>query len=323
MNVWIWTLVILGVGYLFNAFRVIEPNEMAVRVFLGLPHRVEKYGLKFIVWPFEQLVIYPTKVQQYEFPDFEIVTSVGEYLSHHYEKAVITIERPTLYFQWPITDKGLIRAYKKLPEPRKIEKLHRFFQDIVTNTMRSVCSVLTWQELCEDPQVIYKEVIRRLQDPESGEVNPFFRGGIKPLSVEIKDIKLPPELATVINLPAAAIFRKKETIIAAEAEAARIATVGKGEADARRAVFDAIRKGELPKEALLTLREMAKGKGTTFAMLPPEILQVFQGVLGQQTTPDGLSKWFLGLLSEPDFREKLQKLLKKRFDEDSGTQCFS
>ena len=74
MNVWIWTLVTLGIGYLANAFRMIEPNEMAVRVLLGIPLRVEKFGLNFIVWPLEKLVIYPTKAVRFEFPDFEVIT---------------------------------------------------------------------------------------------------------------------------------------------------------------------------------------------------------------------------------------------------------
>jgi len=316
MNVWIWTLAAFGVGYLLNAFRMIEPNEMAVRVLLGIPLRVEKFGLKFIVWPFEKLVTYPTKALRFEFPDFEVITSAGEYDSHYYEKITVTIERPTLYFQWP-NDKNLLQAYKNLPGPMEVEKLRKEFEDIMVNTLRSHYSVLTWRQISKSPQTVYSDVLAVLR--KSGDMtNPFFRGRVKPLSIEIKGVKLPPELATVINLPEAARFRAEETIITAEAEAKRIAFIGKGEADARRAVFDAILQGELPKEALLTLREMAKGKGTTFAMLPPEILQVFQGVLGQQATPDVLSKWFLGLLSEPDFRQKLLKLLKKRLDEDSG-----
>ena len=183
--------------------------------------------------------------------------------------------------------------------------------------MRFVCGGLTWQELVENPQVIYKRVLTILQDPDADTTNPFFRGGVKPLSVEIRGVRLPPEFASVINLPGAARFRAEETIIAAEAESKRIAFIGKGEADARRAVFDAILQGELPKEALLTLREMAKGKGTT-VVLPSEILQVFQGVLGQQTTRDEVSKLFSGLLTKPDFRQKLLELLKKRLNEDSG-----
>jgi len=310
MGVWIWSLVALAIAYLFNTFRVIKPNEVAVRILFGLARHVEKYGLKFIMWPFEQLVIYPTKALLFEFSDFEVTTLTGEYQGHRYEKAVVTIERPTLYFQWPADD-GLLNAYKNLPGPTETEKLQRIFQDIVTNTMRFVCGALTWQELVENPQVIYKKVLAALQNPRANATNPFFRGSVKPLSVEIKGVKLPPELSAVINLPGAARFRAEETVIAAEAEAKRIAFIGKGEADARRAIFDAILQGELPKEALLTLREMAKGKGTTFAMLPPEILQVFQGVLGQQVAPDDLSKWFSGLLSESEFRQKLLKLLKK------------
>jgi regulator of protease activity HflC (stomatin/prohibitin superfamily) len=316
MNVWIWTLVTFGIGYLFNAFRVVKPNEVAVRILFGLPRGVEKYGLKFIIWPFEQLVAYSTKALLLEFPDFEVTTSAGKYCGHRREKATVIIERPTLYFQWP-ADENLLHAYKNLPKPTETEKLQRIFQDIVTNTIRSVCGALTWQELVENPQVIYKKVLAILQDPNADATNPFFRGSVKPLSVEIKGIKLPPELATVINLPEAARFRAEETIIIAEAEAKRIAFVGKGEAEARRVLFDAILQGELPKEALLTLREMAKGKGTT-VVLPSEILQVFQGVLGQQATRDELSKWFSGLLTKPDFQQELLKLLKNRLDEDSG-----
>ncbi len=303
-------------GYLLNAFRIVKPNEVAVRILFGLPRHVEKYGLKFIIWPFEQLVTYPTKALLFEFPDFEVTTSAGEYRGHRCEKAVVTIERPTLYFQWP-ADENLLHAYKNLPGPMETEKLQRLFQDIVANTIRFVCGMQTWEELVGNPSVIYKEALAILQDPNADATNPFFRGGIKPLSIEIKGVKLPPELAAVINLPEAARFRVEETVITAEGEAKRIAFIGKGEAEARRVLFDAILQGELPKEALLTLREMAKGKGTT-VVLPSEILQVFQGVLGQQATPNELSKWFLGLLSEPDFRKKLEKLLKKRLEEDSG-----
>ena len=305
MNVWIWTLVTLGIGYLANAFRMIEPNEMAVRVLLGIPLRVEKFGLIFIVWPLEKLVIYPTKAVRFEFPDFEVITSAGKYDSRHYEKLTVTIKRPTLCFQWP-NDKNLLQTYKNLPEPREVEKLQKEFEDIVVNTLRSHYSVFTWRQISKSPQTVYSDVLAALR--ESGDMtNPFFRGRVKPLEVSVKEVSLPPEITEAINRPEAARSRAEETVV-----------IAKGEAAARRVLFNAIRQGDLPKEALLTLREMAKGKGTTFAMLPPEILQVFQGVLGQQTTPDELSKWFLGLLSEPDFREKLQKLLKKRLDEDSG-----
>lgn len=301
----------LVVAYAANSFRQVPMNHQAISC-LGKKIRCLKGPTwTWILWPVGRFVLYP-KVVRMEFPDFQVTTKEFEHDGRRWEKVMATVEKPTLYFKWP-TGAGLKKAFENLPGPDEMEKLHDIFKEIIINTLRSHYSALTWQEISENPRRVYQEVLKQLRE-DKDMTNPFCRGGVTPLEVSVQGIKLPRELEEVISRPEAATFRAKETVITAGAEAKRIAFVGKGEAEARRAIFDAILQGELPKEALLTLREMAKGKSTKFVMLPPEILQVFQGVLGQQATPDESSKLLSRLLADRDSRQKLLKLLNK----DSG-----
>jgi len=313
--VWAVSLMALAVAsaifYAGNSFRQISMNQQAISCRGKKIRCLKGPTWTWTFWPFERFVLYP-KVVRMEFPDFQVTTKEFEQDGRRWEKVLVTVETPTLYFEWP-DGSGLKKAFKNLPGPDETEKLHDIFKEIIINTLRSHYSALTWQKISENPRQVYPEVLKQLRE-DKDMTNPFYRGGVTPLEVSVQGIKLPRELEEVISRPEAATFRAKETVTTAEGEAKRIASIGKGEADARRAVFDAIRQGELPKEALLTLREMAKGKSTKFVMFPPEILQVFQGVLGQRATPDELSKLFSMLLADRDSRQKLLKLL----NEDSG-----
>jgi regulator of protease activity HflC (stomatin/prohibitin superfamily) len=300
--VWIVSLLALGVAYASISFRQVPMNHQAISC-LGKKIRCLKGPTwTWILWPVERFVLYP-KVVRMEFPDFQVTTKESEYGDHRWEKVLVTVEKPTLYFKWP-AGAGLKKAFKNLPGPDETEKIHNIFKEIIINTLRSYYSALTWQEISENPRQVYPDVLNQLRE-DKDMTNPFYRGGVEPIEVSVQGIKLPRELEEVISRPEAAAFRAKETVITAEATAKQISFVGEGEANARRAIFDAIRQGELPKEVLLTLREMAKGKSTKFVMLPPEILQVFQGVLGHQATSDELSR----LLDDSDFRQKLLQML--------------
>jgi len=300
------SVVALIVAYAANSFRLVPMNKQAISCWGKNIRCLKGPTWIWIFWPFERFVLYP-KVVRMEISDFQVTTKESEQNGRRCKKVLVTVEKPTLYFEWP-KGPGLKKAFNNLPGPDEAEKLHDIFKEIIINTLRSHYSKLTWQEISENPRQVYSDVLKQLREYEDM-TNPFYRGGVIPLEVSVQGIKLPWELEEVISRPEAATFRAKETVITAEADAKRMAFVGKGEADARRAIFDSILQGELPKEALLTLREMAKGESSKFVVLPPEILQVFQGVLGQQAPPDELSKWLSGLLAEPDFRQKLLKLL--------------
>jgi len=305
MAIWVWTLGALFVAYFINCFRIIGPNEVAVRIFFGIPRRVVRYGPKIIFWPFEKLVIYPTKALEFEFDDLEVTTSAGEYGGYFCEKAVVVVERPTLYFQWPHDDDDtLTQSYKNLPGPNEMDELKDIFEEIVINTIRRLYSPLTWKQVNENPQMVYDEVIQILKDPKRGTANPFFRGGVKPLSVEVKGIRLPEELRAVITRPEVARHLAQETVTMRKAEAEGIELIGKSTAEARRALFEAIHQRDMPKEALLTLREIAN-KGTTFAILPPDVFRLFDGILGRKST----EKDVVEILRDPDVLREIKRML--------------
>lgn len=318
--------------YFILCLRIVKENQRGIKVLFGKPRKTFTSGLRFIWWPFEKFVIYPTTQQEIEIKDVKLVTMAKKYEGEKHGAAGITLDA-SVYFFWP---KDLFSPVVNGPDPQSPENIFNFFEETISDALRSVAGKMTWREVIQERKKLTEGICNILKngtvisDPKTNssdsftQENPFQKSGITELYAVIKEINLPPALNEAITAPEIARLkadaresegsgeRRYLTAVGEGKKAARAAE-GKGEAAARKAIFDAIEAaGEkgLAKEALLSLREMAKGTSNTILFgLPPQLYEGLADAMGGKR-PEELFK----LLSKEQ-AEKLIELLSKKIGE--------
>lgn len=262
-------------------YRIIRETSRAVVVRMGNPVYTKQSGLRHIWWPFEWLSFFPTTIQELNFRPAGIITSAGTYNSAEYGQALVVVEA-AVYFRWPKTDEGLIKALRAFGTIDLSEIADRL-EESVLDTVRTVGGGKTWGEIAQERKQLAQEVRDSLGDEEE---DPMKIAGLEDIRVAIKHAELPKDLMDSLTKPEIARLEKKALITQKEGEKEGIMRVGEGNADARRKLFDAIGKEpeDMQKEVLLSLRDMAQGTTNTIFPIPTKLLDVFEGAFGSRVS---------------------------------------
>ncbi|MDD2753167.1 MAG: SPFH domain-containing protein [Candidatus Portnoybacteria bacterium] len=259
-----WGFAALGAAWAVFCIKIIGPTEKAIGIFLGEPSRELTSGIRFIFWPLEKLAIYPTKQQEVELNLIEVITKK---VGRAHSSAAITI-KPTFYFFWPDKFEKLKQALEKGANPDK-DSVKDLFQEAIFNALRSVIIQYDWETCYSERDKITQEVLGILCC--SG---PIQAAGIEKEQMFLAiEVFLPKDLVANINAPEIAALKAAAKKEEAEGEKAFAIAQKQAEAEGRKLVFASI-GDEMAKEALFTLREMAKGTSNTILFgLPPELYE--------------------------------------------------
>jgi regulator of protease activity HflC (stomatin/prohibitin superfamily) len=314
MGTLILGIVVIVVVWIAFCVRIVSEDERAIKVFLGKPGITVSSGLRFIFWPFQKLVVYSTKQQELEIPERSVITKTGKFgdegekeENKHTHGAASIIVKAVVYFFWP---DDLKQAVTKGPNPNSKEKMIDFFEEATADALRVAAGGMTWRECIENRKKIAEKIHEILIGEDSG--SPFAESGITKLYIVIKEIELPEDLKKAITEPEIARLKALAKEHEGEGEKKYAKLKGDGEAEARKAIFGAI-EGNVDKEVLLTLRQMAQGTSNTILFgLPPEIYETLARAMGGKRPED-----LLKLLSK-EAKEDLIKTLTAEIEGKKG-----
>jgi len=274
------SIVVFFVTLFILQLRVIRETSRAVVIRMGNPIYVIESGLKHIWWPFEWLSFFPTTIQELNFRPAGIITSTGTYNGAEYGQALVVVET-AVYFRWPETDEGLIKALRALGTTDLSEIADRM-EESVLDTVRTVGGGKTWGEIAQERKKLAEEVRDSLGDENE---DPMKIAGLEDIRVAIKHAELPKDLMDSLTKPEIARLEKKAAITKAQGDKQATILNGEGIANARKKLFAAIGKEpeDMQKEVLLRLSEMAQGTANTIFPIPTRILDVFEGAFGSKT----------------------------------------
>jgi regulator of protease activity HflC (stomatin/prohibitin superfamily) len=275
------SIVLFFVVWAIFCIRIVRETERAIVVSLGNPvHRINS-GLRFIFWPLQWLVYFPTTIQELNFRRAGIITSKGEYNSVQYGQANIGID-PAMYFRWPDTDEELISALRAIGTT-DLQNITDLFEETVLDAFRTVGGGKTWGEITQERKGYAAETRQSLLDePE----DPLKIAAFSDFRLAIKHVELPPGLLESLTKPEIARLEREAAKEQAEAEKIRIIGQGEGIAKARKMLFKAIgdEPANIQKEILLTLREMAQGTSNTILFpIPSKLTDVLEEVFGSSS----------------------------------------
>ncbi len=267
-------MLVLVIVVAWRSLYVIKANERALREFLGKPGETVESGLHFALWPFFWFVRYSTEVVEIPLSRVGILTKAENGL----RQIKMNIDA-VLYLYWP---QDLVQARKSLPNPSSMEALQNVLDEQTLEVVREVLSEKVWTTIWSKR----KECGDNITDLLNLANNPNYilnQARIEKFRVVIKHIDPPEGLEKAISDPEIARLEKEATVTRAEGEREKRRLEGKGSADARSMLFDAI--GNNPDrvrlELLLTLREMAQGTSNTILFpIPAEITSAISQMFG-------------------------------------------
>jgi regulator of protease activity HflC (stomatin/prohibitin superfamily) len=274
------SIVTFFIVWFFLGFRVIRETSRAVVVRMGNPLRRIESGLKHIWWPFEWLSYFPTTIQELNFRSAGIITTAGKYNQAKYGQALVVVE-VAMYFRWPATDEGLIKALRALGTTN-LSEIEDLFEESVLDTVRTVGGGKTWGEIAQERKKLAQEVRESLGDEAE---DPIKIADLPDIRIAIKHVDLPKDLMGALTKPEIARLEKEAAITKAQGDKQATILNGEGIANARKKLFAAIGKEpeDMQKEVLLRLSEMAQGTANTIFPIPTRILDVFEGAFGSKT----------------------------------------
>ncbi len=293
-------ILILAVVVAWRSLYIVKANERALREFLGKPGNTVESGLHFALWPLSWLVRYSTEVVEIPLSRVGILTKAEGNL----RQIKMNIDA-VLYLYWP---EDLVRTRKSLPSPANMDTLQSVLDEQTLEIVRQVLSEKVWTTIWSKRKECGDDITKFLSVAN----NPDYilnQAGIKKFRVVIKHIDPPEGLEKAISDPEIARLEKEATIARAEGAKEKLRLEGKGSADARAMLFDAIGKDpdRVQLELLYTLREMAQGTSNTILFpIPAEITSALSKMFGSRPGLD-ISQLINGLSDEQ--KQDLVKML--------------
>lgn len=276
------TLYALGtlILYIILGFRLVRENEIAVKVFLGKPQRIKRSGLRFVLWPLEWLTKFSLGIQELEYPDLiEVVTKKGSYNGENFGPAVLELQA-TLYFRW-LQDDDLLETVRVIGDPNDKPALRDLFQETFFDAVRSAGGSRVWKDLTENQKDYADKVAEVLKNEPQ---DPVRLARLTDLRVVITKLKIPDDLKVSLTAEEAKARQGR-------GEKERLRLEGEGQAEARKAIFKVNKEMGMENEALLTLREMAKGTSNTiFFGMPEPLAALMNRILAPLTPKKGGTK---------------------------------
>ena len=270
-------------GYFTN-----NPDQFAYITRFGKFIKTKGSGLKHALWPIDKVTKLPASGLQVPFARIGVVTHEEDYLGKVRGETLIGVDI-VMNFQF-YSDSTIEKTINFLGDPPNIANLINILEEPVQSALRAQGEHLCWLEMFIKRDDASKETLKELLKNPNGPLslsnlkNPFF---------SIKHIEVEKKLLDSINEPE--VQRMLMEASKSEAERARIMLAGKGrgEAEAREAIFKVAEKYP-DLERMLTMREMAQGPATTI-FLPREILTALESYTGK---PMGNNEEVVNLLKQ-------------------------
>lgn len=263
-----WLIIVgeLSAFVFSQSFSILSGTEKGVKEILGIPYAAVSSGIHFIFFPIEHVVRYPTQEQRLRVPGQKVTAATKS--DHPVELDIDA----TLYFRWP-DGKNLVWVYQLVPKPFDIIRLELFFSHAIVNSIRTAASAVSDWRKCTFDDFTKSILASLINDPISDAAEIF------DLRCVLEKVDPPEKLKEALAKVHIAHSQKEATQIEAEGERMATALKGKGEAEARTALFDAIRQNSenVQLEAFKTLREMAKEPSKMFFQVPDALTNVFGG----------------------------------------------
>jgi len=297
---WILWFIGLSIIYLALCYITVSGEERAVKIILGVPYKTIDSGPHLKLFPIEKVYLFPREEQRIDIDALEIITAEKNNGGKKYSAAAIKVDA-TFYFFWPDGD-NLIKAYINGPSPDKPEEVKTFFEHAIMDAIAEEGGGRTWLE-CYQKRTDYAHAaeVSLIENSKGKEKGPVGQTGIEDCRLVIPHITLPPDLSSSITLRQIAALNADAQEEEGRGEKLKRALIGKGDAEARKAIFKAIQ--EVPEglgyEYLLTLRKVAEGQSTTLLYgLPPFFINKLEQTLGgtkvedilKQLGPEGIKK---------------------------------
>ncbi len=178
-------VVVLCVIWVLLSIKIVEPDQMAVKVILSKPKKVNKNGIAFV--PFlprlNYLVKYPLKSFSLDYQKREVIASSGNYEGADYGAQKIWVD-VSAYIEFP-REKGdeaehpLIEVYRSAV-PTEEEELKSWTEQDVISSVRSVFGRHVWKEGVDNMEKLNGEVTEIYASPEGPMNSVGFRAeGVK------------------------------------------------------------------------------------------------------------------------------------------------
>jgi regulator of protease activity HflC (stomatin/prohibitin superfamily) len=236
-------LVVMAVGVLFSAVKVVQEYERGVIFRLGRLVGAKGPGLFFIIPVIDKMMKLDLRTVTFELPPQEIITRDN-----------VTIKvTAVVYYRILNPENAVVR----------VEDFRLATVQIAQTTLRNVLGQSQLDELLAERQAINT----RLQQIIDEQTEPW---GIKVSAVEIKDVELPATMQRAMARQAEAEREKRAKIIHAEGELAAATQL------AAAAKVIAVEPMALQLRYLATLNDIAAEKNSTIVFpLPVEMLSQF------------------------------------------------
>lgn len=263
-------LLLLAVFWGKKCFKVLRPDQMAIKVFLGKPGKTINSGWHFIFWPFVWLEIFSKKQMVFRFWTDSVVTPKGKVRGYgEVDSAIIDIECAVFAYFDPC---NLVKTLERAPG-KTADVLGPPLTDYVIDIVRSLGGRAPWRLLMDEryasSQWVLARLIRdikypelspdgdgniifwdadekdssgnRLRDPkkiitvELEKSSPFEQFGLANVSFSVQNIDFVDEnMDQVVAAPEKAKLEKRAAKEKAEADGYTIIKKGEADADARK-----------------------------------------------------------------------------------------
>jgi len=280
-------IVVLAVWWLAG-YVIIHPDKFGYVTRFGKFRGTKKPGLRHSLWPIDKITKLPASGQQAPFSRIGIATKEENYLGKTRDEAIIGADT-VLNYQFP-DDDSIKKTIEYLGDPPDINRLVDLIEEPTLTMLRSEGKEMCWLQLMIDRDFVSKRVLEKISKNAS---NPLTLSTLKNTSLSIKHLDIPEKLLGSINEPAIQRILMEASKSEAERERILRAGKGKGDAEARKAIFK-IAKEHPELEQLLTLREMAQGQSTTI-FVPKELLNALESYTGK---PLGSNEEITSLLKQ-------------------------
>jgi|GEM_PF-6449828 len=317
-----------------KSFRIVGPNQTAVKLFLGKPVSILHPGFAFVFWPFYTIRLYTTEILIFSFTVKTAKTKQGKVTGYGGNKDLgpADVDIKCKLFTYFAKDAKLFDTIK-YAHGNTAPSIGPAVVPYVIDMVRSSAGCLPWPIIDQERQNFvdhaltkiipgrpYREIVvadgfysfGQIIQPteqaieETRRDNPLIQLGldVERLSLSVEDVNLSdPELAKKLDEQERARLDSEAKRINATAERFRLEEEGTGVANARKAMIEVIKENP-DLELMLSLREMAKGTSNTILyQLPHGFEERLGNILGGKSPKD-----FLAKLSQDDWKIILDKV---------------
>lgn len=236
---------------LFNMFKILKEYERGVIFFLGRLTGVRGPGLIILIPGLEKMTRIDLRVITYDIPVQDVITR---------DNVSIKVNA-VLYFQVVQSDKAVV-------------SVHNYFEatsQIAQTTLRSILGQVELDDLLTERESINA----RLQAIIDEQTEPW---GIKVLTVEVKNVDLPPEMTRAMAKQAEAERERRAKIIHAQGEFQASTKL------AEAATIISAAPNAMQLRYLQTLTEVASDKNSTIIFpVPIDIMESLKSFLDKKS----------------------------------------